>query len=103
MSKDAKVEIPITSEQAMFCLKVKPDKRVHSFTITLWMSGCDVDLPMVETIITGAAEKNKLFYSEELCAVHHEVVAWDQKYEKWTFFECVEKNVQALLQTLNQA
>jgi hypothetical protein len=97
-----KKPIPVTFEQAFECLDIDFGNRVHSFLVSGFYSGADLDLPRVEEILKNSESSNKLFLSDilggELC---HDITAWDQKQQKWAYLECIPEKIEALKKTLN--
>ena len=97
-----KKSIPITSVQAFECLYININNRVPSILTSGFYHGADLDLPRVEEILKNSESSNKLFLSDilggELC---HDITAWDQKQQKWTYLECIPEKIEALKKTLN--
>lgn len=93
--------VPITIEQAIGCLNIKPDDQVHSFTTGLFISGADLELTRVQEILSGAVAENRLFLSGELGGtMGHDVAAWDTRYRQWLFLECDPVKLEMLKRSL---
>jgi hypothetical protein len=98
---DKKTSIPITSVQAFECLYININNRVPSILTSGFYFGTDLDLPRVEEILKNSESSNKLFLSDILGGeLRHDITAWDQKYEKWAYFECLPEKVELLKKTL---
>jgi hypothetical protein len=55
-------------------------------------------------MIIGAESSQKLFLSDKLgTSLRHDVLAWDEKYQKWTYLECVAEKAQQLRLLLREA
>ncbi len=101
MNKAAAVQIPISYVQARGCLCLSKDNRVHSFLMSAFLSGADLDLSRTEEMLASASESKKLFLSDALSSsLHHDVVAWDQKYHQWIYLECDKEKAEQLWQLL---
>jgi len=94
--------IPITYEQAISCLNIKPEGKVHSFLHTRFLAGADLDFARVNEMVRAAAAERKLLLSDELGgALRHDIAAWDWKYQEWCFLECDAKKVKRLVSALS--
>ena len=97
-----KAMIPVTFEQAFYCLYIIINGKVRSILTSGFYFGADLDLPRVEEILKTAENSGKLFLSDTLGGeLYHDITAWDQKSQKWVYFECVPGKVKLLKETLN--
>ncbi len=93
---------PISAEQARSCLHISLADQVHSFWVSGFLSGADLELARVEDMLNGAAANGQLFLSDKLGGVmRHDILAWDSKYRQWTYLECVAEKVVQLRQALS--
>ena len=97
-----KAMIPVTFEQAFYCLYITINDKVRSILTSGFYFGTDLDLPRVEEILKTAENGGKLYLSDTLGGkLYHDIFAWDQKSQKWVYFECIPEKVDALKKTLN--
>lgn len=96
MRKKKPNEIPLLLEQAYECLNIV-NGSVHSFCVEFYgLAGADLELPRVKAMLENAAAQKKLFLSDELACVAHNILTWDQKYEQWTYLECRKDRLKQL-------
>jgi len=96
-----KTMIPINYKQALECLYITINNRVHSILSSGFIYGMELDLPRVEKILKTAEISGKLFLSDKFGEKYrHDITAWDQKYQKWVHLECISEEIEALKKML---
>ena len=97
-----KTMIPITFEQAFYCLYITINSKVRCIVTSGFYFGMDMDLNRAEEILKTAESSYKLFLSDTLGGeLYHDIFAWDPESQKWVYFECIPEKVETLKKKLN--
>ena len=102
MSKTQEITRPVSSVQALEALKIVKGK-VHSFLNAFYgLAGADMELSRIKDMLKDSEAQEKLFLSDTLNCVGHDILAWDQKYQEWLYLECDKEKVVQLKALLVQ-
>ena len=92
-----KTIISITAKQAFECLYITINNRVRSIQTSGFYYGVELDLPRAKEILKNAENNSKLFLYDLLGGEYrHDIIAWDNKNQKWVYFECIPEEIEAL-------
>ena len=102
MAMNNKMMLPVTFNQAVECLYITLNNQVQSIQTSGFYYGAVIDLLRAEEILKNAESIGKLFISDKLGGdLFYDIVAWDQKYQKWVYFECIPEKIKFLKKTFD--